>query len=97
MVDRRGAQTLLTSVTLRRVEERVAEALAERVRRPLPPLLTKPVAELLSSVAQRCGLNAEQQHALRSTLAHPLTVVTGGPGTGKSFFCQALATVATQQ
>ena len=97
VVDRRGAQTLLTSVTLRRVEERVAEALAERVRRPLPPVLAKPVEEITSSVAQTCGLNAEQQHALWATLTHPLTVVTGGPGTGKSFFCQALATVAAQQ
>ena len=97
VVDRRGAQTLLTSVTLRRVEERVAEALADRVRRPLPPVLSNTVEEITSSVAQTCGLNAEQQYALRSTLTHPLTVVTGGPGTGKSFFCQALATVAAQQ
>src|SRR5438034_4809538 len=62
VVDRRGAQTLLTSVTLRRVEERVAEALAERVRRPLPPVLDQPVAVHLSSFAQRCRLNADQQH-----------------------------------
>ena len=42
------------------------------------------------------GLNTDQQQALHSALTKPVTVVTGGPGTGKSYFCQALAEVTTR-
>jgi len=95
VIERRGAETFFTSLALQGVEERVAQALADQQRMATPPLLT-PVAEVAGSVAQTCGLNPEQQQALVSALSAPLTVVTGGPGTGKSFFCTALAEVASR-
>ena len=36
------------------------------------------------------GLSAEQEHAIRTTLTHPLSVLTGGPGTGKTTTIKAL-------
>src|SRR5712664_16211 len=88
-------ETFFTSLALQRVEERLAQAVADQQRMATPPLLT-PVAEVANTVAQRCGLNPEQQQALVAALSAPLTVVSGGPGTGKSFFCSALAEVASR-
>jgi exodeoxyribonuclease V alpha subunit len=49
------------------------------------------------NIAFRRGLNAEQSQAILAVLSSVLTVVTGGSGTGKSSFCQALAELADQQ
>jgi exodeoxyribonuclease V alpha subunit len=95
LVKQRGRSTLLTLLDIWRVEERLAQALADRVRIPWPPLLTN-VEEVTPRVARTYALNAEQHQALHAALTCPLTVVTGGPGTGKSFFCQALAEIAAQ-
>jgi len=95
ILERRGSETVFTSLELRRVEERVAQALADRLSLPLPPLLSN-LDEVVRQVGTARGLNAQQRQALRSALSGPLTVVTGGPGTGKSYFCQALAEVATK-
>ena len=95
VVEQRGSETVFTSLELRRIEERVAQALVDRLFLPLPPLCPN-LDEVGQQVGTTRGLNAEQQQALRSALSEPLTVVTGGPGTGKSYFCQALAEVATK-
>ena len=50
----------------------------------IPPLFT-PLDEALSE---------EQADAVRTALAHPVSVLTGGPGTGKTTSIQALITVA---
>ncbi len=93
VVEQHGAETFFTSRALRHVEDRVAEALAEHVAMPALPLLPH-AEEQVVRVAAAEGLNATQQQALQSTLLHPVTIVTGGPGTGKSFFCRAVATLA---
>lgn len=95
LVDQRGAETMLVPLEMRRIEERVAQHLTDRWHMPLPPLVDN-VEEVTQESAARRGLNSEQQHALFVALSCPLTVVTGGPGTGKSYFCRALAEVATQ-
>ncbi len=38
-------------------------------------------------------LSAEQQQAIRTALSHPVSVLTGGPGTGKTTALRALITV----
>jgi exodeoxyribonuclease V alpha subunit len=96
VVDQRGRETMLVPLDMRRIEERVALNLTDRVRVPLPPLV-KEVDTVAHNIAHRHGLNAEQSHAIQAVLSSALTVVTGGPGTGKSYFCQALAELATQQ
>lgn len=95
VVEQHGAETFFTSRALRHVEDRVAETLAEHVSLPAPPFLPH-VEEQVARVAAAEGLNAAQQQALQSTLVHPVTIVTGGPGTGKSFFCRAVATLAAR-
>ncbi|MBI3796375.1 MAG: AAA family ATPase, partial [Deltaproteobacteria bacterium] len=95
LIKQQGKFTLLTLLEVWRIEERVAQTLADRVRVPLPPLLAN-VAEVTPQLARAYALNAEQQQALHTALTSTLTVVTGGPGTGKSFFCQALAEIASR-
>jgi exodeoxyribonuclease V alpha subunit len=95
LVEQRGTDTVLTSRTLRQVGERVAQALADRAVVPVPPLVPD-VETLVHHVSQARGLNADQQQALQTALTAPMTIVTGGPGTGKSYFCLALADVATR-
>lgn len=75
----------LSSQRLRASEERVARAIQihlqrpRRQDRPIEPVLSDPVA-----------LNAEQRHAVSLTLASPLTLITGRPGTGKTSILVAL-------
>jgi len=95
LVKRQGKFTLLTLLEVWRIEERLAQTLADRVRVPLPPLLAN-FAEVTPQIGRSYALNAEQQQALQAALTASLTVVTGGPGTGKSFFCQALAEIASR-
>src|SRR5258705_4881490 len=90
-----GTDTFFTSRALRQVEERVAEMVAEHVSMPLLPV-TPDAAAQAAQVATEVGLNVEQAAALHSTVLHPFTIVTGGPGTGKSFFCRAVAQFAAQ-
>jgi exodeoxyribonuclease V alpha subunit len=95
VVEQHGAETFFTSRALRHVEDRVAEALAEHLSMPALSFLPH-TEEQVARVAAAEGLNAAQQQALQSTLVHPVTIVTGGPGSGKSFFCRAVATLATR-
>ncbi len=53
---------------------------------PLPPL---PLAAKEERWAQ--GLSEEQLQAVRSALSHRLTLIAGGPGTGKSYVAAKLA------
>jgi hypothetical protein len=94
VVDQRGSETLLVPLEMRRIEERVAQNLTDRARMPLPPLVPE-VDTVAHAIVSRRGLNTEQYHAIQAVLSSALTVVTGGPGTGKSYFCQALAELAT--
>ena len=80
VVEQHGAETFFTSRALRHVEDRVAEALAEHVSLPALPLLPH-AEEQVAHVAAAEGLNAAQQQALQSMIVHPVTIVTGGPGT----------------
>jgi exodeoxyribonuclease V alpha subunit len=96
VVDQRGSETLLVPLDMRRIEERVALNLTDRARVALPSVVPE-VEAMAHALASRRSLNAEQSQALVAVLSSALTVVTGGPGTGKSYFCQALAELATQQ
>jgi len=73
------------------LEERLAHALAARLARPsgVPPrALDHALAELDASPPERDGrpvrLSEEQRAAVRAALVRAITVVTGGPGTGKT-------------
>jgi exodeoxyribonuclease V alpha subunit len=95
IIEQRGRETFLSVLELKRVEEHVADMLKDRLRMASQPLLPD-VDAAIQTVVEHYPLNTEQQHAVRSALTSPLTVVTGGPGTGKTFLCQALNTIATE-
>lgn len=60
-------------------EDRLAAALSARLSR------TEPEAHVREAVAAVAGpLSDEQRRAVEAALASPLTVVSGGPGTGKT-------------
>lgn len=96
VVEQHGPDTFFTSRAVRQVEERVAEMVAEHLSIPMLPI-SPHAEELAARVAAAVGLHAAQAAALRSTVCHPITLVTGGPGTGKSFFCRAVGQYAAQQ
>jgi exodeoxyribonuclease V alpha subunit len=66
--------------------------LAERVRE----LLAGPAGERLQNAPDRPdgNLTDEQQHGVRNAFAHRLSLITGGPGTGKTASIRAIATHA---
>jgi exodeoxyribonuclease V alpha subunit len=70
------------------LEQRVAERLATRLA------TTRPLdARVLTDLAERPGarrLSAEQLRAVELALSGSLTVVTGGPGTGKTLVAAAI-------
>jgi len=68
-----------------RLEERLARALAARLS--APPLAVDPGAvesALAAAALPDRPLTPEQVAAVRAALTRPLTLVTGGPGTGKT-------------
>ena len=66
-----------------RLEERLARTLAARFA--APALAPAPTAAALAAAAPAGrAFNAEQREALLAALTRPLTLVTGGPGTGKT-------------
>lgn len=78
-------QTHLTLHRLARLEDRLAGELAQQLAQPALPLPAKDVAAALASVHDpRLRWNPEQQVALLNALHLPFTVISGGPGTGKT-------------
>jgi len=72
---------------LYRAEQETAALLARLLRnRPQLGLETAAVAAQLPRVAEDLGLELapEQEAAIKTALAGPVTVITGGPGTGKT-------------
>ena len=95
VVEQRGRETFLSILEFKRIEERVADVLKDRLRMVSQPLLPD-VDAAVQQIRQDYPLNPEQLQAVRSAFTSSLTVVTGGPGTGKTFLCQALHALAAQ-
>jgi exodeoxyribonuclease V alpha subunit len=67
------------------IEERLAASLATRLGRPPTPVAAGDLeAAVAGAAAPGRRWTAEQERALRAALVQPLTIVTGGPGTGKT-------------
>ncbi len=77
----------------RYLEQRVAGRLADRLRAGPRRDVSISITDLLADLAARPGtgaLSAEQMHAVELALSGSLTVVTGGPGTGKTLVAAAI-------
>jgi exodeoxyribonuclease V alpha subunit len=68
--------------------------LAERVQDLLAGLTSNRLAE---PAAGDNTLTEEQMHGVRNAFAHRLSLITGGPGTGKTASIRTIATTATVQ
>ena len=66
-----------------RLEERLADALAARIATRLPAF-ADPAAALEAAAPPNRRWTAAQSAAITAAIARPLTVVTGGPGSGKT-------------
>jgi exodeoxyribonuclease V alpha subunit len=74
-----------------------AELEAELAQR-VEDLLETPAAEGLSEPPRQTdGLTEEQMQGVRNAFAHRLSLITGGPGTGKTASIRTIATLATAQ
>jgi exodeoxyribonuclease V alpha subunit len=102
VVAERGAQEEVACYlpALLSSERRVAELLRAlagvRVRRAPPPDTAE---QLLRHFEAYSGLelNPQQREAVLTTLTHPVSVITGGPGTGKTTVTQAVVWVWERQ
>jgi exodeoxyribonuclease V alpha subunit len=66
-----------------RLEERLADALAARIATPVPAF-ADPAGALAAATLPTRRWTAAQTAAITAALARPLTVVIGGPGSGKT-------------
>ena len=66
-----------------RLEQRLGDALCARLATRLPPL-GDPAAALAATALEGRRWTPAQTAAIEAALARPLTVVTGGPGSGKT-------------
>jgi exodeoxyribonuclease V alpha subunit len=81
----RAATAELEAELAARVDALISAEPVERMR--------EPEADALETV----DLTDEQRDALRAAFAHRLSVITGGPGTGKTASIKSIAAVATGQ
>lgn len=81
LVEEMDGESLILSLRNHRVEVETARVLGEMFSRDLPEVISEmePVFQALDP-----PLTSEQQEAVRTAVSHPVTVITGGPGTGKT-------------
>ena len=72
-----------------------ANRIWERFATPAAPVDADLLAAIDQATVEGHDLAPEQRLALQRAFADALSVVTGGPGTGKTALCRVLATVAT--
>ena len=73
-------------------EEGVAERLAWLIRRGEQRSRVAGSTLLLPSIIANEDITAQQRQAVENALRHPISVMTGGPGTGKSYTVATLIT-----
>lgn len=91
LVEVEGQQTIYLAPFFY-AEQGVSRRLAQLVRQPLQLELLPAVEQELTQLEQeqRLCLAPEQREALLAALQHGLTVITGGPGTGKTTIVRTL-------
>lgn len=89
VTDDLGAGTVVTTPAARRAEVALATDLARLARAERPRLARS--ADDLSLAAE---LTDGQRDAVRAAFAHPVSVLTGGPGTGKTRTVEEMVRIA---
>jgi exodeoxyribonuclease V alpha subunit len=78
-------------------EGTTAKSLIELKKGKVKPLKNLEKGLELAQKQLNCRLAPEQQEAVITTLSNPLTIVTGGPGTGKTMIQSVILKVLTAQ
>jgi exodeoxyribonuclease V alpha subunit len=86
----RRATAELEAELAKRVIELVASAPSDRLK----PARDKPPAKVAEPVEAEQPLTEEQRTAVDNAFVHRLSVITGGPGTGKTASIRSIATLA---
>lgn len=75
-------------------EDRIAARISAMLSIPLAPL-PRPVKEILAEVENQLiiSLSPEQQAVLGALIKHRISIITGGPGTGKTTLIQAITSM----
>jgi exodeoxyribonuclease V alpha subunit len=88
------ASSLIQLPTLNRAEQKIADVVGRltRVGSGLPPIKADAAVEWAEKKAG-FEFHELQRRALRSALTHKFTILTGGPGTGKTTILRALVDI----
>ncbi|WP_162815009.1 SF1B family DNA helicase RecD2 [Erythrobacter aureus] len=81
---------LIQKPSLARLETRLARFITRLARSTPPPLNPVSVTSALKSLKKDYGVSDEQFGAVSAALKNSLSVLTGGPGTGKTFTIKAI-------
>jgi exodeoxyribonuclease V alpha subunit len=76
------------------MEKSVAKRLTRMAEKKLPPMRSSKYRQVLKHIGQTTTLSDEQLRAVHGTLQHKVTVLTGGPGTGKTTTLRAILDAA---
>jgi exodeoxyribonuclease V alpha subunit len=91
-------EPMVWPLTLFKAEIELSDLICERARRPSNPLLLDIPAKITSwESSGSFSLPPAQKQALRAALGHPISVVTGGPGVGKTTLIRALVEIAKEE
>lgn len=87
-------QNLIYLAGLHRAEEGAAESILEIVRAPhtLPPIVIEKAVQWAES-RSRIKFSENQREAIRTALRSKFTVITGGPGVGKTTIVRAIVQI----
>ncbi len=81
---------LIQKPSLARLETRLARFLTKLARSQPHPFNPVSVTKTLKSLKRDYGVSDEQFEAVNAALSNSLSVLTGGPGTGKTFTIKAI-------
>ena len=86
-------ETVIYIPSVYQMEKSVAKRLALMLSKSLQPLSQSKLQHALTNIRRTSKLSEEQQNAVQGVVTHKISVLTGGPGTGKTTTLRAILDV----